>query len=96
LASIPIALFFKVGPKGWGASSALADWFPTLPFLDQMGLTALLSMLVIVIVSRQENRSGDDVKGIPLEKGIFATPAVFNVGAFALLLITAALYALFW
>lgn len=96
LASIPIALFFKVGPKGWAASSVLADWFPTLPFLDQMGLTALLSMLVIVIVSRQENRSGDDAKGIPLEKGIFATPAVFNVGAFALLLITAALYALFW
>lgn len=96
LASIPIALFFKVGPKGWAASSALADWFPTLPFLDQMGLTALLSMLVIVIVSRQENRGGDDAKGIPLEKGIFATPAVFNVGAFALLLITAALYALFW
>lgn len=96
LASIPIALFFKVGPKGWVSSSALADWFPSLPFLDQMGLTALLSMLVIVIVSRQENRSGDDAKGIPLEKGIFATPAVFNVGAFALLLITAALYALFW
>ena len=89
------SLCFKVGPKGW-ATANVADWFPTLPFLGHWFNNLLLSLLVIVIVSRQENRSGDDAKGIPLEKGIFATHAVFNVGAFALLLITAALYALFW
>ena len=32
LASIPIALFFKVGPKGWMADSGLEAFFPPYPF----------------------------------------------------------------
>ena len=48
LVSIPIAMYFKVAPKGW-SDSAL---FMELPFLDQMGLTTLLTMLVIALVSR--------------------------------------------
>ena len=96
LASIPIALFFKVGPKGWASGSGLEDLFPTLPFLDQMGLTALLSMAVIALVSMRENKDKDDDKGIELEEGIFATSATFNVGAFALMIVLAGLYAFFW
>ena len=43
--------------------------FPTLPFLDQMGLTAILSMIVIAIVSIKENKISDDKKAIKLDKG---------------------------
>ena len=96
LASIPIALFFKVGPKGWMAGSGLEAFFPTLPFLDQMGLTALLSMLVIAVVSLQTNKNQEDEKGIALEEGIFTTSSTFNIGAFALMIVLAGLYAFFW
>jgi len=96
LASIPIALFFKVGPKGWMAGSGLEGLFPTLPFLDQMGLTALISMLVIALVSLRKNKEQDDEKGIELEKGTFTTSSLYNIGSFALMLILAFLYAFFW
>lgn len=96
LASIPIALFFKVGPKGWAAGSGMEDLFPTLPFLDQMGYTALLSMAVIALVSLKENKDKNDDKGIELEEGIFSTSSSFNVGAFALMIALAGLYAFFW
>ena len=96
LASIPIALFFKVGPKGWLSESSLGSIFPSLPFLDQMGLTAILSMLVIALVSIKENKNKDDSKGIELEEGVFDTSALYNIGSFALMIILAGLYAFFW
>ena len=96
LASIPIALFFKVGPKGWLANSPLEGFFPTLPFLDQMGLTAILSIIVIVIVSVKENKIGDDKKAIKLDKGVFDTSSIYNVGSFGLMIVLAFLYAFFW
>ena len=61
-----------------------------------MGLTAILSMAVIIAVSLRENHQKDDQKAIPLEEGIFATSKTFNVGAFALMLLLAGLYAFFW
>ena len=96
LASIPIALFFKVGPKGWLANSPIKGFFPTLPFLDQMGLTAIISIIVIVIVSIKENKIGYDKKAIKLDKGVFDTPSIYNVGSFALMIVLAFLYAFFW
>jgi SSS family solute:Na+ symporter len=96
LTSIPIALFFKVGPKGWMTGCALDGIFPSLPFLDQMGITAILSMVVIALVSIRENKENDDLKGISLDKGIFDTSALYNIGSFALMIILAGLYAFFW
>ena len=96
LTSIPIALFFKVGPKGWMTGSALDGVFPSLPFLDQMGITAILSMVVIALVSIRENKENDDLKGISLDKGVFDTSALYNIGSFALMIILAGLYAFFW
>ena len=96
LASIPIALFFKVGPKGWLANSPIEGFFPTLPFLDQMGLTAILSMIVIAIVSIKENKISDDKKAIKLDKGVFDTSSIYNIGSFILMIILALLYSFFW
>ena len=92
LVSIPIALYFKIAPNGWSTSSFFLD----VPFLDQMGYTALLTMLVIVIVSLSQNKGADDPKGIPFTKDLFKTSPKFNIGAFAVMLIIAMLYALFW
>ncbi|MDG2108538.1 MAG: sodium/sugar symporter [Flavobacteriaceae bacterium] len=96
LASIPIAMFFKVGPKGWMVGSSLEGIFPSLPFLDQMGLTAILSMIIIALVSIKENKEKDDAKGIQLEKGIFDTKSIYNIGSFALMILLAGLYSFFW
>ena len=96
LASSPIAMFFKVGPKGWVVGSTLEGIFPTLPFLDQMGLTAILSLIIIALVSIKENKEKNDAKGIQLEKGIFDTKSIYNIGSFALMILLAGLYSLFW
>ena len=96
LASIPIALFFKVGPKGWLANSPIEGFFPTLPFLDQMGLTAILSMIVIAIVSIKENKISSDKKAIKLDKDVFDTSLIYNIGSFILMIVLAFLYSFFW
>jgi SSS family solute:Na+ symporter len=92
LASIPIALYFKVGQNGWSDSSFFVD----VPFLDQMGYTLLLTMGIIVLVSLRQNNGANDPKGIPLSRELFRTSPKFNIGAFAALIIIAAIYALFW
>ena len=96
LVSIPIAMFFKVGPKGWAEGSALESLFPSLPWMDQMGLTCLLTMLVIAVISYLQNKGGNDKKGIHFTKETFATSPLFNIGSFAVLIVLAVIYALFW
>lgn len=92
LSSIPIAMYFKVAPKGWSDSGLFLD----LPFLDQMGYTTLLTMLVIALVSWKENKGADDPKGIAISTETFKTGAIYNVGAFAVMVVLVALYGLFW
>ena len=92
LSSIPIAMYFKIGSKGWIDNLIFVD----LPFLHQMGLTTLLTMLVIVIASLGQNKGADDEKGIEINSSTFKTTRGFNIGAFAIILCLVALYALFW
>ena len=92
LASIPVAMYFKVAPKGWSESTFFVD----VPFMDQMGYTLLITMLIIGLASKLELKDENDAKGIPLVKNIFKTSPVFNIGAFALMVILTALYAAFW
>ena len=92
LASIPIAMYFKVAPKGWSTSPFFVD----VPFMDQMGYTLLLTMGVIALVSYVQHKGADDEKGIPITKALFKTSPVFNIGSFAVLLILTVLYAMFW
>lgn len=96
LTSIPVAMFFKVGPKEWASGSALEGLFPNLPWMDQMGYTCLITILVIMLVSYLQNRGKDDPKGITLKKEVFKTSPKFNIGAFAIMLILTAIYALMW
>ncbi len=90
--SIPIALFFKIAPKGWSTAAIFPDW----PFMHQMMATCLLSIGIIAVVSYLDGKGSDDEKGIPLSGGLFKTDPVFNIAAFAVCVITALLYALFW
>jgi solute:Na+ symporter, SSS family len=92
LSSIPIAMYFKVAPNKWSTSSLFID----VPFMDQMGYTVLITMAIIVAVSLFQNKGEADEKGIPLSKSLFKTSPQFNIGAFAIMIILVALYAVFW
>jgi len=92
LASIPIAMYFKFAPKGWSTSAFFVD----VPFMDQMGYTLLLTMAVIAICSYIQHNGADDAKGITITKQLFKTSPLFNIGAFAIMLVLTVLYALFW
>ena len=90
--SIPIALFFKVAPKGWSTMAI----YPDIPFMHQMGLTFLLTAIVMLIISHIDNKGKDDDKGIPLSTDLFNTSPIFNALSFAVILMLVALYAIFW
>lgn len=92
ITSVPIALYFKVAPKGWSTSAVFVD----VPFMDQMGYTLLITMGVIIVASYVQRKGKDDANGIEITKELFKTSPKFNIGAFAIMLILAALYALFW
>ena len=92
LVSIPIAMYFKVAPKGWSDSALFVD----IPFMDQMGYTALLTMLVIVLISYVQHKGKDDEKGIEISKETFKTSPIFNIGSMLVMLVLVALYAFFW
>lgn len=96
LLSIPIAMYFKVGPKGWAAGSTVEELFIVLPFLQQMLYTCLLTVAIIMVASQIENKGQEDEKGLKLTKGYFATDPVFNLSAVAIMIILVALYAVFW
>lgn len=85
LLSIPIALALKFLP------------IPIFePWMHQMGITTLLTMFVIVVLSNLQNKGADDEKGIVFTKDLFKTSPLFNIGAFAIMIILTVLYALFW
>lgn len=96
LLSIPIAMFFKVGPKGWATGGVLENVFPNLPFLDQMGYTTLLTMGIIAAISWVQNKGKDDEKGFALQKETFSTSSSFTICTFAVMIVLAFLYAFFW
>ena len=89
--SIPIAMYFKVAPKGWSDASVFVE----LPFMHQMGYTCIATLAIIALISYLDGNK-DDSKGINLTKKLFATNNTFNIGAFSVVLITAFLYAMFW
>ena len=92
LVSIPIAMYFKVAPNGWSTSALFVD----IPFIDQMGYTTLLTMVVIALLSYAQNKGQDDEKGIEISKDLFKTSPLFTIGSFAVMIVLVALYAMFW
>jgi len=67
-----------------------------LPFMDQMLYTLLITMVIIVGVSLTTAESIDDPRGISLTASTFKTGEVFNISAYAIMLILVILYTVFW
>lgn len=96
LFSIPVAMYFKVGPKGWLEGGGMEGLFVELPFLTQMGLTFVITSVFMMFFSYVENRSGKDKNALVIEKGYFKTSPMYNIGAFIILILLSVIYALFW
>ena len=92
LLSIPIAMYFKVGPNGW---SSLSIFNHDIPFMNQMLITCLATIFIIFVISKIEGNK-DNPKAIIITNTLFKTSPVFNISAFAVCIITAFLYAFFW
>ncbi len=84
LCSIPIALFLKFMP-GYD-----------MPFIDEMFYAFLLTMVVIFMVSLTSNPDKDDPKAIDLTQDMFTTDKVFNICTYAICILLAIIYAIFW
>lgn len=100
LLSIPIALLLKAPSLALAALKEDPSWLVALsdclPFLNQMGITLILTMLITMLVSAAQNKCKEDAKGIELSSKLFKTDSVFNVVAYAILLILVFLYVIFW
>ena len=82
ITTLPVALIFKFG-------------FQEMPFLNQMGYSFLIVMLIMILISYFESKTTDE-KGIVLSKSLFKTSTRFNIGAIGITTIVAILYILFW
>lgn len=83
--SIPIALILKFAPI-----AVLEPW------MHQMGITALLTIAIIVVLSHLQTKGKNDPKGIEITKDLFKTSPLFNIGSMVVCVLLAVLYALFW
>ena len=92
LLSIPIAMYFKVGPNGW---SSLSIFNHDIPFMNQMLITCLATIFIIFVISKIEGNK-DNPKAIIITNTLFKTSPAFNISAFAVCIITAFLYSFFW
>jgi SSS family solute:Na+ symporter len=80
--TIPLSFLFKLA-------------WPNMPFIDQMGLIFLILTTIAITMSIFESKE-KHLKAIDLNRGLFKTSPVFNIGALGILVIFAALYILFW
>jgi len=83
LSSIIVALLLK---------STVVD----LPWMDQMFYTMLITIVIIAGVSMTTSEQIDDPKGIQLTASLFKTGPVFNISAYAILIVLVVLYTIFW
>ena len=77
-------------------SAGLKFFAPELPFMRRMLIVFFISIAFIVAVSYLENKGEDHPKAIRLSNVSLVGDPVYNVAAFGILGITAALYAVFW
>ena len=76
-------------------SLALKLWWPSLPFMDRVGLVFLLCVAIAVAISLLENK-GRCENAIDLKDINFHTSTSFNFAGIAVSLILIALYATWW
>ncbi len=99
-----LAIFWKQTTANGALSAAVGSallsigfklWLPAVPFIDRVGIVFLACVVVGMLVSRISG-SGEHPDGIDYDAVDTSTSSGFNAGAFAILLMLAALYLTWW
>ena len=97
-------LFWKRANEAGALAAAIGSFvlsvvlklaWPSLPFMDRVGLVFLLALLLAVIVSLLSKASGDSDR-IRTDDVSYKTAPSFNIASLAVVGILVALYAAFW
>lgn len=88
-----VDLSFLYG-SGWAVPNASGVY--EIPFLDRMGITFVICVLGMYLISMYENSKGERPNGLEVDTSMFKTNPAFTVGAILVVGITAALYTIFW
>ncbi|MFB6279916.1 MAG: sodium/sugar symporter [Salinibacter sp.] len=105
LAIFMLGLFWKKATPNAALVSAVLSiplsagfkyWTPDIAFLNRMLIVFFISVALIVVISLVENEGNDHPKAIEIADVEHEGDTIFNVAAFGILGITAALYAFFW
>lgn len=99
-----MGLFYKRSTNNaaiWGAVLSLfialgLKLGTEMPWMHQMMITWIATMLIIAIVSHLEGKGEADAKGIEISSTLFKTDPVFNISATVIGLTLVVLYAVFW
>jgi SSS family solute:Na+ symporter len=67
-----------------------------IPFIDRMGFVFAICVIAMFIISKMENRSGINPKGLEVDRSMFKTNQSFAVGSLIIGGIIVALYSIFW
>ncbi|WP_024869627.1 sodium/sugar symporter [Pseudoxanthomonas suwonensis] len=100
-----LGLFWKRANEAGALAAAIGSFalsvvlklaWPSLPFIDRVGLVFLLALALAVVVSlatRPQQAGSDLIRTADVD---YSTSAGFNIAALGVVAILAALYALFW
>ncbi len=99
-----IGLFYKKSTNNgaiWGVilsiPIALALKFTTqMPWMNQMLITWITTMIIIAVISYIEGKGKDDPKAIALSRKLFATEPIFNISVVIISIALVVLYTTFW
>ncbi len=69
---------------------------PDFPWMHQMMITCVATMVVIAFVSYLQNRWMVDDKGIAIDRKTFTTSTGFNIASYVILIVLTLLYVVFW
>ncbi len=102
-----LGLFWKKTTNNgaiWGVISSLviaialkfySRMVSPMPWMREIEITFVLTMLIIIVLSLVEGKGKDDAKAIPTPKGLFKTDPIFNITAVAIATIFAVIYIVF-
>jgi len=76
-------------------STLLKLMWPSLPFMDRVGVVFLACMAIAIVLSLAQ-RPGEAALTVDLKNIDYSTSAGFNIAALAVTAILVALYAIWW
>jgi SSS family solute:Na+ symporter len=100
-----LGMFWKKTSSGGALAAVLGSFllsialkllWPSLPFMDRVGLVFLLCVAAAVVVSLVQNKTEDSSSDVAVTSEDFKTTSGFNIAGLGVAVILVALYAAWW